>query len=118
RPSRGDRRSGSLALQPWLKLRDRSRTRCGWRVHRALSDEIIERYEARDCHRAPGMRGKRRAAARSEGVLSLKRFEKRTVLWKPLLILILLATIVLAVLYVSYRLVDPLPPRHLAIAAG
>jgi hypothetical protein len=37
----------------WLKLRDRSRTRCGWRVHRALSDEIIERYEARDCHRAP-----------------------------------------------------------------
>jgi len=26
--------------------------------------------------------------------------------------------IVLAVLYVTYRLVDPLPPRHLAIAAG
>ncbi len=39
-------------------------------------------------------------------------------LWKPLLILSALAAIVLAVLYVSYRLLDPLPPRHLAIAAG
>jgi TRAP-type uncharacterized transport system substrate-binding protein len=29
-----------------------------------------------------------------------------------------LAAIVLAVLYVTYHLVDPLPPRHLAIAAG
>jgi uncharacterized protein len=29
-----------------------------------------------------------------------------------------LAVIVLAVLYVGYRLLDPLPPRHLAIAAG
>jgi TRAP-type uncharacterized transport system substrate-binding protein len=29
-----------------------------------------------------------------------------------------LAAIVLAALYVTYRLVDPLPPRHLAIAAG
>jgi uncharacterized protein len=28
------------------------------------------------------------------------------------------AAIVLAVLYIIYRLVDPLPPRHLAIAAG
>lgn len=28
------------------------------------------------------------------------------------------AAIVLAVLYIAYRLVDPLPPRHLAIAAG
>lgn len=26
--------------------------------------------------------------------------------------------IILAVLYIIYRLVDPLPPRHLAIAAG
>ena len=48
----------------------------------------------------------------------MKRFENRTVLWKPLLILIPLAAIVLAVLYISYRLVDPLPPRHLVIAAG
>jgi hypothetical protein len=31
---------------------------------------------------------------------------------------ILLATIVVAALYATYRLVDPLPPRHLAIAAG
>ena len=36
----------------------------------------------------------------------------------PLVIVIPLAAIVLAVLYVTYRLVDPLPPRHLAIAAG
>ena len=28
------------------------------------------------------------------------------------------AAIVLSFLYVTYRLVDPLPPRHLAIAAG
>jgi hypothetical protein len=39
-------------------------------------------------------------------------------LWKPLVIVLPPATIVLAVLYVIYRLVDPLPPRHLAIAAG
>ena len=36
----------------------------------------------------------------------------------PLVIVIPSAAIVLAVLYVAYRLVDPLPPRHLAIAAG
>jgi TRAP-type uncharacterized transport system substrate-binding protein len=36
----------------------------------------------------------------------------------PLLIVVPSAAIVLAVLYVTYRLVDPLPPRHLAIAAG
>ena len=35
-----------------------------------------------------------------------------------LIIVISSAAIVLAVLYVTYRLVDPLPPRHLAIAAG
>ena len=62
--------------------------------------------------------GETRAAARREGVLSLKRFENRAVLWKPLVIVIPLAAIVLAVLYITYRLIDPLPPRHLAIAAG
>jgi uncharacterized protein len=36
----------------------------------------------------------------------------------PLVIVIPSAAIVLAVLYATYRLVDPLPPRHLAIAAG
>jgi TRAP-type uncharacterized transport system substrate-binding protein len=35
-----------------------------------------------------------------------------------LVIVILSAAIVAAALYVIYRLVDPLPPRHLAIAAG
>jgi hypothetical protein len=35
-----------------------------------------------------------------------------------LIILVPSAAIVLAVLYVAYHLVDPLPPRHLAIAAG
>jgi hypothetical protein len=36
----------------------------------------------------------------------------------PLAIVIGLAAIVVAALFVTYRLVDPLPPRHLAIAAG
>jgi len=36
----------------------------------------------------------------------------------PLVIAIVLAAFVLAAFYVIYRLVDPLPPRHLAIAAG
>ena len=36
----------------------------------------------------------------------------------PLVIVIASAAIVVAALYVTYRLVDPLPPRHLAIAAG
>src|SRR2546429_1394582 len=39
-------------------------------------------------------------------------------LWKPLVIVLSWAAFVLAVLYIAYRLVDPLPPRHLAIAAG
>jgi uncharacterized protein len=38
--------------------------------------------------------------------------------WKPSVIVLLWAAFVLAVLYIAYRLVDPLPPRHLAIAAG
>src|SRR5256886_15465525 len=36
----------------------------------------------------------------------------------PLIIVTLSAATVLAALYIVYRLVDPLPPRHLAIAAG
>jgi TRAP-type uncharacterized transport system substrate-binding protein len=36
----------------------------------------------------------------------------------PLLILTSSAVIVCAALYVTYRLIDPLPPRHLVIAAG
>ena len=36
----------------------------------------------------------------------------------PLIIVIPLAAILLAALYITYRLVDPLPPRQLAIAAG
>ena len=36
----------------------------------------------------------------------------------PLIIAIALAAFVVAALYVIYRLVDPLPPRHLVIAAG
>jgi uncharacterized protein len=39
-------------------------------------------------------------------------------LWKPLVIVLPWTAIILAVLYIVYRLVDPLPPRHLAIAAG
>ena len=38
--------------------------------------------------------------------------------WKPLVVVVPLAAIVLAVLYIAYLWVDPLPPRHLVIAAG
>src|SRR5258706_3152038 len=38
--------------------------------------------------------------------------------WKPLVIVILSAAIVLAVLYMTYRFIDPIPPRHFVIAAG
>jgi TRAP-type uncharacterized transport system substrate-binding protein len=37
---------------------------------------------------------------------------------KPLVIVLASATIVVAGLYIIYRLVDPLPPHHFAIAAG
>ena len=39
-------------------------------------------------------------------------------LWTLSIIVIPSAAIVLVVLYVTYRFVDPLPPRHLTIAAG
>ena len=39
-------------------------------------------------------------------------------LWKPLAIVLPLTAIVLAVLYIAYRLVDPLPPRHLKAQTG
>ncbi len=39
-------------------------------------------------------------------------------LWKPLLIVTTCAAIVLGLLYTAYRFIDPLPPRHFAIAAG
>jgi hypothetical protein len=38
--------------------------------------------------------------------------------WKPLIIVIPSAAIVLAVLYMTYRFIDPIPPRHFMIAAG
>ena len=38
--------------------------------------------------------------------------------WKPLLPVIAVTAIVIAVLYVAYRWVDPLPPRQFTIAAG
>src|SRR5262245_20063974 len=48
------------------------------------------------------------------------KFIQRTEMWprSPLIVVILLAANVAATSYVTYRLVDPLPPRHLAIAAG
>lgn len=41
-------------------------------------------------------------------------------MWRrsPLVIVMIPAVFVLAALYVIYRVVDPLPPRHLVIAAG
>src|SRR6516225_2037296 len=38
--------------------------------------------------------------------------------WKPLVIVIPSAAIVLAVLYMTYRFIDPIPPRHFVISAG
>src|ERR1700745_4101862 len=38
--------------------------------------------------------------------------------WKPFFIVIPSAAIVLAVLYMTYRFIDPMPPRHFVIAAG
>jgi TRAP-type uncharacterized transport system substrate-binding protein len=38
--------------------------------------------------------------------------------WKPLVIVIPSAALVLAVLYMTYRFIDPIPPRHFVIAAG
>jgi hypothetical protein len=38
--------------------------------------------------------------------------------WKPLVIVIPSAVIVLAVLYMTYRFIDPIPPRHFVISAG
>ena len=42
----------------------------------------------------------------------------RPTFWKPLVVAVSSAAMVLAVLYIAYRWVDPLPPRHLTIAAG
>src|SRR5512132_550248 len=38
--------------------------------------------------------------------------------WEPLVVVAPSAAVILVVLYVIYRLLDPLPPRHFAIAAG
>jgi TRAP-type uncharacterized transport system substrate-binding protein len=38
--------------------------------------------------------------------------------WKPWVVAVPSLAIVLAALYIAYRWVDPLPPRHLTIAAG
>jgi hypothetical protein len=38
--------------------------------------------------------------------------------WNPWIALVFSAAIILAALYITYSWVDPLPPRHLAIAAG
>src|SRR5689334_14070623 len=39
-------------------------------------------------------------------------------LWKPLVFVVAPAAIVLGVLYIIYRFIDPIPPRHFVIAAG
>jgi hypothetical protein len=38
--------------------------------------------------------------------------------WKPLVIVIPSAAVVFAVFYMTYRFIDPIPPRHFVIAAG
>src|SRR6266566_1113078 len=56
----------------------------------------------------------------SRSSLTPNKARPSTEMWprSPLIIVISLVAIVLAALYGAYRLVDPLPPRHLAIAAG
>ena len=49
----------------------------------------------------------------NKALLNMKMWQK-----SPFVIVIMLVALVVTVLYVTYRLVDPLPPRHLAIAAG
>ena len=39
-------------------------------------------------------------------------------LWKPLVVVVPSTAIALAILYLAYEWVDPLPPRHLVLAAG
>src|SRR5438046_6726099 len=50
------------------------------------------------------------------------RWHRAAEMWrklsKPLVIVLASATIDLALLYITYRLVDPLPPHHFTIAAG
>jgi NMT1-like family len=49
-----------------------------------------------------------------------EKINSSTTMWprSSLVVLIASAALVLAAVYVAYRLVDPLPPRHLVIAAG
>jgi hypothetical protein len=44
--------------------------------------------------------------------------DMRRRLWTHLVVLLPAAAFVIALFYITYRWVDPLPPRHLAIAAG
>ena len=39
-------------------------------------------------------------------------------LWKPLAVMVPSVAVALAAFYIAYRWVDPLPPRHLVVAAG
>jgi len=48
----------------------------------------------------------------------VKATEMWSRLWRPFVVVLPVAAVVLAVLYIIYRVVDPLPPRHVAIAAG
>ncbi len=45
----GDRRRRSLAVQPWRKLRDRSRARRRWRIHRTVRTKVKGDNHARSC---------------------------------------------------------------------
>lgn len=48
----------------------------------------------------------------------VKATEMWSRLWRPFVVVLPVAAVVSAVLYIVYRVVDPLPPRHFTIAAG
>jgi hypothetical protein len=101
--------------------------RCCFLV-RAAARSTVPRW--RLSREAPGLKVRDKVLAASlinsettrdlRSSLRHKQSPPRAKMWHklPLIIVIPLAAILLAALYITYRLVDPLPPRHLAIAAG
>src|SRR5262245_39439545 len=82
---------------------------------------------ALDCQNGPGLALAAAQADHSNAVSGSAPFAKTKLIcvthmwprfWKPFVIVIPSAAIVLAVLYMTYRFIDPIPPRPFMIAAG